>query len=258
MPPLTVYWDGSQYWLADGFHRYHAALEAGLSALMCEVIKGTREAAQWHAIGANKAHGLRRTNADKRRSVDSALSHPNAATMTDVEIAEHCGVSREYVNRNKRGQKCDPITPGTNGKYAEPAKTKAVSRSEVKPASEPEAEPTPWPGDDSEPDAHDDPEFEAVDSPDDLVRDYDTPVKSFVRKLGLLETEFAVMRAGNKYTQAFFDPLVEEEFRRRLKNVKHVITSARPHAVCGWCNGEGCPECEQTGALPRGKAEMVL
>ncbi len=47
--------------------------------------------------GANKTHGLRRTNQDKQRAIEAALAHPLAESKTDGEIADHCGVSRQTV-----------------------------------------------------------------------------------------------------------------------------------------------------------------
>ena len=40
-PPLTVFYDGKTYWLADDFHRYRAASATGSKTVSCEV----REAA---------------------------------------------------------------------------------------------------------------------------------------------------------------------------------------------------------------------
>jgi uncharacterized protein (UPF0261 family) len=51
----------------------------------------------------NKTHGLRRTNQDKARAVEAALKHPAAATKSNVEIAEHCGVAESYVRKLKGG-----------------------------------------------------------------------------------------------------------------------------------------------------------
>jgi hypothetical protein len=97
LPPVTVFYDGENHWLADGFHRVDAARKNNFVTIDADVIQGTREDAQWFSFGANKAHGLRRTNADKARAVEAALKHPSAATKTDDEIAEHCGVSRRTV-----------------------------------------------------------------------------------------------------------------------------------------------------------------
>ena len=41
LPPITVFHDGVKYWLADGFHRYHAHNRANLSEINCIVINGT-------------------------------------------------------------------------------------------------------------------------------------------------------------------------------------------------------------------------
>jgi len=105
-PEVTVFFDGKDYWLADGFHRWHGARRAGQEKIRANVLRGTQEDARWHATGANKAHGLRRTNADKARAVRLALAHPKAAGKSSREIARHCGVSNRMVDgyRQKSGK----------------------------------------------------------------------------------------------------------------------------------------------------------
>ncbi|MDD3642958.1 MAG: hypothetical protein PHQ19_05810, partial [Candidatus Krumholzibacteria bacterium] len=52
-----------------------------------------------HALGANAAHGHRRTNADKRRAVELALREfPKTPA---IKIAEICGVSQPFVSAMK-------------------------------------------------------------------------------------------------------------------------------------------------------------
>ena len=33
LPPAKVFFDGKHYWLADGFHRYHANKKAGIKLI---------------------------------------------------------------------------------------------------------------------------------------------------------------------------------------------------------------------------------
>jgi hypothetical protein len=95
LPPVTVHYDGTHYWLTDGFHRYHAARKAGTTMIRVEVRSGSLEDARWFATSANRTHGLRRTNADKHRAVVAALRlRPN---QSDRAIAEHVGVSHGLV-----------------------------------------------------------------------------------------------------------------------------------------------------------------
>lgn len=49
--------------------------------------------------GVNQAHGLRRTNDDKRKAVMAALRHPKGAKMSDTQIAEHVGVDVKTVGK---------------------------------------------------------------------------------------------------------------------------------------------------------------
>lgn len=96
-PPIVVFYDGTDYWLADGFHRRYAAFGAEASQVECDVFQGTREDAQWYSLSANKTNGLRRTNEDKQRAVKAALAHPLGVGKSDSIIARHCGVDAQTV-----------------------------------------------------------------------------------------------------------------------------------------------------------------
>lgn len=103
-PPVTVFYDGSEYWLADGFHRVAAARRANerekmRQSIPVEVRQGTqRDAVLWSA-GANAAHGLRRTNEDKRRAVLRLLEDGEWGQWSDREIGRRCGVSQPFVSK---------------------------------------------------------------------------------------------------------------------------------------------------------------
>jgi uncharacterized ParB-like nuclease family protein/FtsZ-binding cell division protein ZapB len=101
-PPVIVFHDGAEYWLADGFHRYHAHKQAGKASIEAEVRDGTQLDAKLLAVGANAAHGLRRTNDDKRRAVQMVLDEPAWEGWSDRKIAEACGVSVPFVSAIRR------------------------------------------------------------------------------------------------------------------------------------------------------------
>jgi len=97
-PPVIVFHDGTDYWLADGFHRIAAAQQAGLSEFPAAVRQGTRRDAMLHSVGANANHGVRRTNADKRVAVMLLLNDPEWVQWSDREIARQCGVAHPMVS----------------------------------------------------------------------------------------------------------------------------------------------------------------
>lgn len=97
MPPVEVFFDGMVYWLADGFHRVTAAFEAGLETILANVRTGKKRDAILFACGANSSHGLKRTNADKRRAVETLLSDSEWVKWSDNRIAEAVGVSVPFV-----------------------------------------------------------------------------------------------------------------------------------------------------------------
>ena len=96
-PPVIVFHDGAEYFLADGFHRYFAAKKAGSPGILCNVEEGTLRDAILYSFGANADHGLRRTPADKRKAVMAMLSDIEWQDWSDREIARQCCVSHPFV-----------------------------------------------------------------------------------------------------------------------------------------------------------------
>ncbi|MGJ8639825.1 MAG: ParB N-terminal domain-containing protein [Opitutaceae bacterium] len=96
-PPVVTYYDGTKYWLADGFHRFLAAQRNDYEEISAEVHEGSRTDALRYALGANSTNGIYRSNDDKRNAAEIALEEwPN---MSNAVIASLCKVSADLVRR---------------------------------------------------------------------------------------------------------------------------------------------------------------
>jgi len=98
-PPIVAFYDGSDYWLADGFHMLTAHRSVGRKQIRVDVRQGTRRDAILFSVGANAAHGLPRTNADKRRAVLTLLRDGEWVKRSDSEIARRCAVTHPFVGK---------------------------------------------------------------------------------------------------------------------------------------------------------------
>lgn len=98
-PPIVLFFDGDKYCLGDGFHRVYACKRANLGTIAAFVHAGSRRDALLYSAGANALHGLRRSNADKRRAVEILLRDEEWSKWSDREIARRCGVSDRMVNK---------------------------------------------------------------------------------------------------------------------------------------------------------------
>ena len=96
-PAVVVFNDGVHNWLADGFHRFHAHGQAGKTSIAADVQQGTARDAVLYSLGANRTHGLNRTNADKRKAVETLLKDSEWAEWSDRKIAAVCGVGHPFV-----------------------------------------------------------------------------------------------------------------------------------------------------------------
>ncbi len=100
-PPVVVFYDGTTYWLADGFHRYFAGKRIECDCIRAEVHTGTQRDAILYSVGANADHGLRRSNIDKQKAVLTLLEDDEWSQWSDNEIARRCGVSQPFVSKSK-------------------------------------------------------------------------------------------------------------------------------------------------------------
>lgn len=100
-PDVTVYFNGLEYYLADGFHRYFAHKKLGKASICSNVVTGTLRDAILYSKGANADNGLHRSNATKRKVVTDMLQDFEWQFWNNAEIAKACRVSDEFVRRVK-------------------------------------------------------------------------------------------------------------------------------------------------------------
>lgn len=101
-PAVTVFFDGASHHLADGWQRYFAHKKAGLVEINADIIEGTKRDAILYSLSANAKHGLRRTNADKRKAVMTMLDDMEWCELGDSEIARKCAVSSMMVGKMRK------------------------------------------------------------------------------------------------------------------------------------------------------------
>lgn len=139
-PPVIVFSDGKNSYLADGFHRVEAARRCGFLDIDAIEEQGTARDALWYALGANKAHGLRMSRADVRRAVELALRE--FPSRSKREIARQIGCGDQLVGEVRAKLESNCVihavekTVGADGKLR-PSRRKAKSTPVGIPAESP-------------------------------------------------------------------------------------------------------------------------
>lgn len=100
-PPIIVFRDKKTgtLWLSDGNHRLESQLKIGATTIDAEVRDGGKREALAYAMGSSKGHGLRFSNADKRKAVGLALKDSKLKKNSDNAIAAMIGVSQPFVSK---------------------------------------------------------------------------------------------------------------------------------------------------------------
>lgn len=98
-PDVVAFFDGEDYWLGDGFHRYFARKRINSPNINADVRDGSQRDAEWFGMGANSKHGYRVSNADKRRMATRILTDIEWQDKVDRDIADHLNVSHTFINK---------------------------------------------------------------------------------------------------------------------------------------------------------------
>jgi len=98
-PPIIVFHDGSEYWLADGFHRYFATKSNALTTIEAEVKQGTLRDAMLFAWSANNRHGKPPKPEDIRAIIRKMFEDEEWSKWSNVQIAKQLEVSISTVQR---------------------------------------------------------------------------------------------------------------------------------------------------------------
>jgi hypothetical protein len=112
-PPIVVFFDGADHWLGEGYHRIEAAKKIKRESIDADVRQGTARDAKLYGVGANATHGLRRTQADKRRAVMALITDPEWAQWSDRKIGEHAKVDGKTVAKLRRELTAETDKPPT-------------------------------------------------------------------------------------------------------------------------------------------------
>jgi hypothetical protein len=102
--PVTVFFDGKEYWLADGFHRYHATRKNGKASIKCNVTNGLLRDAILYSKSANNRHGLPPTLQDKLHNVKEMIEDFEWGGWSNREIGRICDVSHVTVAKMRVGK----------------------------------------------------------------------------------------------------------------------------------------------------------
>ena len=96
-PPIVVFRADGADVLADGFHRVRAYQKAGRDEIEADIYEGGSDEALWFALGANRAHGQRLNEGDKRRAIE--LAYKAWPDTSQRRIALHVGCVPTYVGQ---------------------------------------------------------------------------------------------------------------------------------------------------------------
>jgi uncharacterized ParB-like nuclease family protein len=114
-PPIVVFYDGAEYWLAHGIHRFRAAARLKRSTIAAEVRMGDRRDAAIFAAGCNVPREVLRSKADRRRAVEIMLNVADRDDWPARDVAKYCGVRLAFVTAVRRDLERAKAASGDGG-----------------------------------------------------------------------------------------------------------------------------------------------
>ena len=271
-PEVTVFTDGTHYWLADGFHRVMAAKQNGRTVIAADVRKGTEDDAVVFGGTANNKQGKRPTRADVQHFLQMVWERREAifgGTPTGGNLAEKCGVSiatgKNFVNRQLANlASTTPPTPVSSPANVWQVKMPEMGGSDggstanvgqlpsmpTRPMHLIGANGKMYPVRPSMPTrpsrpAHVVPvDRYGTEIPVEINAAFDGGVLADV--CGLISKARCALRKGFEDKLPQF-AAVRQDALVQLDNAYRFVSAAEPHCVCRMCQGTGCKACHGRG-----------
>jgi len=102
--PVKAFFDGKEYWLGDGFHRYHATRKNGKASIKCYVTNGLLREAILFSKVANNLHGLPPTLQDKINNAKELIEDFEWGAWSNREIGRICDLSHVTIAKLRVGK----------------------------------------------------------------------------------------------------------------------------------------------------------
>jgi len=264
-PTVVVFASGTAYLLADGFHRFMAARRCGWLDIDCNVKTGSKLDAIKYALGANNVHGLRRTNADKRRGVEIALKE--FGKLSDQAIADMCGVGRNYVldirheippqpvvkpqveiQENQCLQDFHENQPVAKQQVEKRIGVDGKERSMPAPPRDPGPPPTP-------PAQEKDPNGKVIPAKLLSLWRRRQEIQDFCTQISRIRT---TIEQGVEDKDKLFAEANPQSVKAALDQAYTAIKATMPYCLCPSCQGEGCRACAHRGLIGKFRFDTVI
>lgn len=238
-PPVAVMFDGSDYWLYDGFHRVSAALKAGHDTIDALVEKGTCVSARWKSFGVNSKHGKPLTATERRAIIEKILTDKSYEGLSVSSIAKHVGVSRTTVHSIKKEleQPTGDSEPETQEGVPETVQSEQYS-TEIEPTEEEAKE------DDSRTESSDEEGREIPRELEAVFGEGKQEILGLLKTIKQVKAEVERCAKGDPRTWHYY---AENRFRAAIKNLMAEFKFMVPTHICPYCGGTDSQDCKACG-----------
>jgi len=242
IPPIKVHEVQGKLYACDGFHRYAAACQAGLTVFVCRVRKhSTWGALVVDAISSNAIHGQPLTQHEKREAIRKLVDvfQQEPGTWTQADIADITGTSQATVSRVIKELKHVPeeVLAPTHASVEEPPLPSEQLAQQI-------AESTP----EEEPSLDD--IAAAIENEISPAREHCKAIYQAARKISESLHELQSLTGGE-------EACANMSMLTQAKNDLMSIRLMTPKGACPHCGGRKCKRCLQRGWVSEGRHKAV-
>ncbi|HEX6827237.1 MAG TPA: hypothetical protein VF077_13040 [Nitrospiraceae bacterium] len=277
LPPPILFLVGKSYLIGDGWHRCKAACSAKLLQIPAIVHRGVSSTdCTRFAVSANHKNAVRRTIADRRECVKTALT--DFPGWSDAALAKTCGVSDKTVAAVRKDMATPPTETrtGADGRNRRPRRKRDSGQhrnSDVEASDSSENHQNCQP---ETPTAQQQ-DSETVDPKKAAVDDTGHRIPNTCRETWERRSEIqdlmtmvsrvkcAVEKGLKERDENGRDPLfahVRQSTITQLEGIYAHLSLSKPFALCPGCSGQftlmkGCQQCHNSGFIGSAAWEVV-